>query len=297
MKPVLKLAAKSIYSLLRIFSHYKSFCSLPEIKADNIEIHILGNGPSLKDTLEHHKVKFFASKICMCVNDIAITDLYEEIKPKYYLLLDPAYWEDDVHESLVELREKLYSAINSKTSWNVDLILPVTASGAYDWTSRFTNNKYIKIHFFHTIPATGFKTVKFNYYKYNLGMPAAQNVLVAAIFLSINIGYKSIFLHGADHSWHEDLVVNDDNIVCIKYRHCYDEAEVELTPFLKGDKIGSTWKMGELFMALGRVFNGYQEIAEYASYRNVKIYNASKVSCIDTFTRYKCIPDKYTEDI
>ena len=109
--------------------------------------------------------------------------------------------------------------------------------------------------------------------------------MVAAIFLAINLGYARIYLHGADHSWHEDLVLNEENIVCIKDRHFYDKGEVALTPWRIGDKNGTTWKMHEILMALSKKFQGYHVLAEYASYRKAKIYNASKKTYIDAFER------------
>ena len=50
-------------------------------------------------------------------------------------------------------------------------------------------------------------------------MPFSQNVLVAAIYISLNLGYKNIYLLGADHSWAHDVSVNDDNQLCLNDRH------------------------------------------------------------------------------
>lgn len=40
----------------------------------------------------------------------------------------------------------------------------------------------------------------FNMYKENKMLPIMQNVLVGCIYIAINLGYKKIFIYGADHS-------------------------------------------------------------------------------------------------
>jgi hypothetical protein len=123
-------------------------------------------------------------------------------------------------------------------------------------------------------------------YKYQIGIPHAQNVLVAAIYLGIEIGFKKIYLMGADHSWHEELIVSKDNIVCFKPKRFSDKEEASLVPFLMHDKSTRAAKMHEIFDAFTKVFVGYHNLEEYSQYRDVKILNASKKTYIDAFERY-----------
>lgn len=286
MKQFVMMSAKTLLTIIRIVKNYRFACSLPTTQKENSEIHILANGPSLKSTLADAGT-FFNDKDCMFLNYFVKSDFYEFIKPKYYVLMDPNFWTNDCLEEIVEIREQIYSLMVSKTTWSMSLILPMYAKKSFDWTGRFKDNSNIRIYFYNATPISGFKAIMHYLFKQGLGIPHAQNVLVAAIFLAINIGYVKIYLHGADHSWHEDLILNDNNVVCIKDRHFYDKSDdVSLTPWKKGGKSGSTWKMHEILMALAKMFEGYQILEEYAKYRNIKILNASKKTNIDAFERY-----------
>ncbi|MFM7105462.1 MAG: hypothetical protein ACKOW8_08055 [Flavobacteriales bacterium] len=124
------------------------------------------------------------------------------------------------------------------------------------------------------------------FFRYNLAMPQAQNVLVAALCTAINMDYKSIRLYGADHDWHRTLHVNDTNVLCLKHVHFYeDEQEVKYVPFYKGMHNNETFRMDEIFAAWAKVFQGYHNIAAYARKRGVKILNATPNSFVDAFER------------
>jgi hypothetical protein len=119
-------------------------------------------------------------------------------------------------------------------------------------------------------------------------MPQSQNVMVASIFLSLNIGFKNTYIVGADHSWHQTLHLDDTNILCIKDTHFYeDEEKVKYRPFNKGTHLKETFKLHEIFTAWAKVFYGYIALEEYSKYKNCKIYNASEVTFIDAFERKK----------
>jgi hypothetical protein len=119
-------------------------------------------------------------------------------------------------------------------------------------------------------------------------MPQSQNVLVAAIFLGINMSFKKIYVFGADHSWHEHLHVNEENILCLKHIHFYENEEnVSFVPFYKGAHLKETFSVAEIFATWAKVFNGYSALNHYANSRGCKIYNASEVSFIDAFERIK----------
>lgn len=118
----------------------------------------------------------------------------------------------------------------------------------------------------------------------NLGMPPAQNVLVSTLFLTLRMGYKNIVILGADHSWHETLALDNANRVCLRDFHFYDK-DVGMQPFTMDGSEEKIFTMDALFYALGRMFEGYWKIAEYADRQAAQIINASSVTYIDAFKR------------
>jgi hypothetical protein len=281
IKDILKTSISIFRLLMNI--HLKS--SFPLMQARTSDICILGNGPSLSISLEEEG-NFISAREIMSVNDFAFSNQYDLLQPAYYMLLDPDYWRNDSLPRLKSNREKLFQLINSKTTWRMLLLLPCKARNALNWHDIFQHNRNINICFFNSTPLYGLKYLMNTLYSRNLGMPPAQNVLVAAIFVAINMGYKKIYLFGADHSWHEELILNDDNVVCLKDKHFYDDRESRIKPWQKGDRSGTTFKMHEIFDALSRMFEGYQYLAAYANVKKCKIFNASKRTYIDAFEKY-----------
>lgn len=248
--------------------------------SDNQKCVILGNGPSLGKSLIEYE-KDLQETPLICVNLFALTKEYEILKPKYYIMHDPGLW---FIES--DLTRKIGTAIKEKTNWNVTIYVPYKAR-----KSKFIQNlesQFVTVSFYNYSIFKGFQSLANYLFKKNLAMPQCQNVLVASLFLAINIGFKNIYFIGADHTWHENLIVNQDNILCIKDVHYYDEgAEIKHKPFYKGLHMKDTFKVAEIFETWTKVFKGYGVISEYSKYTNTNIFNASEVSFIDSFERRK----------
>ena len=60
-------------------------------------------------------------------------------------------------------------------------------------------------------------------YRIGAGMPRPRNVLIPSIMTGISLGFKRIFITGADHGWTKTLSVNDRNEVISVQPHFYTE--------------------------------------------------------------------------
>jgi Protein of unknown function DUF115 len=269
-------------SVLKILLKSKLSVQLPMASSDTCIV--LGNGPSLKTSLEKHPA-FFSKHPLLCVNSFAVTSEYKLLQPEYYVMLDPSWWKGEN-----ELLIKTIEAIKRDTTWPIILLLPQQAKGATKLIALQQGNKNISIVFFNYTVYTGLQGIGHWLFKKNLAMPQSQNVLVASLFLPINMGFKHIYLFGADHTWHETLYVNDDNVLCLKHVHFYEkEKEIKHVPFYKGVHLKETFTMREIMYTFAKVFAGYERLRNYANARNCTIYNASEVSFIDAFERKKII--------
>ncbi len=124
-------------------------------------------------------------------------------------------------------------------------------------------------------------------YKLNLGMPTPMTVAVTAIFIALNLNFKKIYLMGMDHSFHEDIVVNDKNILCTKDVHFYSDKPNALNPVLVKDiNTGETLKIHEYFLCLHTMFRSHLFLENYANSIGAKILNMSPKSYIDAYERY-----------
>ena len=117
-------------------------------------------------------------------------------------------------------------------------------------------------------------------------MPQFFNVLGPSVFLAINMGFKKVKITGADHSWFENIEINEDNLLCRRDLHFYDKGELEQPLIPIQDPVSKkTQRMGNFFKALYKVFDTYYLLNEYANVNGCSVYNISSFSYIDAFKR------------
>ena len=267
-------------SLLKMMMRSKLSIRLPQAESETCVI--LGNGPSLKTSLKNHP-ELFTKNDLVCVNNFSTTEEYSLLKPKYYVILDYAFWLSDGKIILDAIE-----ALKTKTTWPLQLFVPSIASKSPRFKILCSENKNIQLNYFNYVVFKGFPSVSHFIFRKNWAMPQSQNVLVAAIFLSINLKFKKIVIVGADHTWHQTLHVDENNVVHFKNVHFFEtEEKVEYVPLKKGIHIDETFRMHEIMSTFGKTFYGYDVVKKYGDSCNVAIYNASDVSYIDAFNRIK----------
>ena len=148
----------------------------------------------------------------------------------------------------------------------------------------FDSNKHLSVVYYNKTPVEGLQAVNNFLFKLNLGMPRPYNVLVPTIFLALNMGFKSIYLFGADHSWHEEIKVDENNNVLVNHEHFYDNS-AQVKPMYHLD--GKEYYIHDIFRKLYLAFKGYFVLKNYAETLGAKILNASEKSYIDAFDKIK----------
>lgn len=249
---------------------------------DDVTCFVLGNGPSMKESLQKHR-DIFKSGDVMCVNSFALSDEFVHLQPKHYVIIDPGLWFDGN-----ALAHQTFDAISNRCDWTMNLYVPHTAKGAVPIVRLKENNTKVRICFINYVVFKGWQNVAHLFYDQRRAMPQSQNVMVAALFWAVNVGYKKIELYGADHNWHTQLEVDHNNVVCTRHEHFYSkEGQVKLVPFYKLASTKETFRMDEIFHAWAKVFAGYRAIRKYAESKQCKIINASEISFVDAFERKK----------
>lgn len=256
------------------------------------DIYILATGPSLNPVLQQHAA-FFHDKKTMCVNHFALSDYYSIIQPSYYLLLDPLYFADPQKLEPANLKAQILSLIEkikTKTHWPIIFLAPAHTAKKSFFIQHIQQNSHIHVHFFNYIVMEGFPQWIYPFYRSGKGMPQCQNVCVAAAFLSTIMGFHNIYLLGADHSWHTDIRVNQQNEVVIVDKHFYDAHETSERVMYKDPIHKIRFTMAELFLAWHKVFAGYEKVNAFSRSQGKNIYNATTESFIDAFPRKTLFP-------
>lgn len=247
---------------------------------------VFGNGPSFKEDVQK-LLPMPEGSVTFCVNDFVQSDLFEQIKPSHYVLLDPYYFGDNVSEHMEGVRKAVFGGIEAKTAWPLTLWVPYdTRKTRFCRQLRF-ENPHVRIEYFNRTPIEGYRWIRHPLYHRNLGMPLPQNVLVAATFLALNQGFERVAVLGADHSWHEEIMVGSDNVLYLRDRHFYDTGTPKPMALLNHYQalLGHEFRIHDFFMALAKMFRGYIQIEDYARTIGAKVVNASSHSYIDAFER------------
>lgn len=276
-----------IYFLSKVYTSFLSILKvliqtdfkLEKLHLSESECIILGNGPSVNDTLVKDLGKV-QQMFSICVNHFASTNQYEIIQPKMYMLLDPLF-----KDSNYELGQKLLDNILNKTIWPLIVFMPQDFKKSPEMLSKLRTNKNIQVYFFNYTIVNGFENLDRYFFNKGWGMIQSQNILVCAIFQALQLGFQKIYITGADHTWHENMRVSDvDNSLLLNDTHFYGAKDINLsTRFAPKPRVES--QLATQFLSLHKVFLGHQKNAQLARDKGVKIINISQHSNIDVYER------------
>jgi hypothetical protein len=270
-------AIASCISIFKIIIRTKFNLKLPKAAAESCII--LGNGPSLKQSLEKD-LEMFKKSTLMCVNNFASSAEFTLLKPSYYVLLDPGFFIDKQRKDIVET----FDILKNNVDWELTLFIPYIFRKDIDVNYLTNKRGKVKVNFYNYVVFKGFKSLGFKLFKNNFAMPKFYNVLGASIFLAINMGFKKIKITGADHSWFENIKINENNLLCRRDLHFYDIGEQPLIPI--HDPVSrKTLRIGDFFEALHKTFDTYYLLNQYAATKSCIVYNISEFSYIDAFKR------------
>ena len=248
-------------------------------------IHVIANGPTFRDTCKY--IDQIPGKTMMC--NFALNS-FELFVPDYYVFADPAFLcidpdyrgemyyyvketnsdQEELFEKFHQLREKLFK-IDKKMS----IICPAglnfeqsICNPNLSWI--YVNTPYIPIDIKGALKR----------WKENRAAPRIQGIIVLEIFAALQLGYKTIYLHGCEQSniYGGALKMNQDNNKISYMNSHFYEKNYEVS--LKG--VG----MLEALRAEEILFTSLYELQDYSKHLNARIINMSKNSWVDCFERY-----------
>ena len=256
-----------------LFTHPLNYKRIPI--SESLTLRILGNGSSLNDSLIYDSDSNVEYAV---VNRHVLADNYCEIRPKYYILTDSHFFQHP--EGLAILDQ-----IMKKTKWEMYIFLPIT-KGTREIAKKTSSCPNIKFVFYNKTRIDQSFFLSNFCYKYQLGMPVPQNVIVAAIMLGIAMNYKTIELYGVEHSWLSSLYVGEDNLVYLRNSHFYDKEPVKPKPQREIQHLDE-YPLYQNLLDYARMFQSYWEIKTFLeqSNTNIRVINKTPNSFIDAFER------------
>ncbi len=258
---------------------FKSNFSFSKPQAKSQSSWVIANGPSFKELYQKHKGAMKVDTVFV-TNTFALSPFFQEIKPTYYIWLDPFMWTSK-SESVVDTYARF-----STIDWPLTLFVPFYAMSNVKKLA-FSNNKNIKIKGYNYNFFRGFRSVGNYFLRKGWMCPKSSTVTATALYLATLSGSKIIYLVGADQRWHENVELGQDNILMTKVVHFFDnESEVKLQPFYKEGKVeNGTNSVTEFFRIQYLTFKSYDDVAQFSKSTDVKIINKTPTSFIDCFEK------------
>jgi hypothetical protein len=244
---------------------------------------ILANGPSLSNVLKNWRSNdTFKDSDFAAMNYFCHDRAFIEIRPKYYILSDPHFFQDN--SLLKEKADKMYATLNGTVTWKMFLYIQYYAK-SIDWSTKIQNEN-IKIIPFHSLIYTGYDRLRNLILKYGLSSGNYGSVVLNAELIGLNLGYKELHLYGVDHDFFNDLVVDENNQVCNRVTYFYDNSS-NLKPithyYIPGKE--TKYTISEYLREKACLFYGHEVMRMYADYCSAKIYNCTRESLIDAYER------------
>ena len=231
---------------------------------------ILGNGPSLNQTMAE-SADSLAENPLMAVNFFANTPQFRELKPEYYVLADPHFFQNQQDPNVAKLTASLRAV-----DWPMTLLVPFGAR------PDLGGNPNITVEHFPMTAVEGSAALERMAYGARLGMPRPRNVLIPSIMCGAWLGFRDIYIVGADHSWMTSISVNERNEVVSIQPHFYKEDDKELER-VRVDYLRHP--LHEVVKSFYVAFRSYHQIERWATRKGINIYNSTPSSFIDAFRR------------
>ncbi len=272
-KQALTTAAQSAVSVVKLALQSRPAKFPAPSGRNDKEVIVMGNGPSLRQTIDRLVGCTSDKPDLMAVNFAANTPEFFQLRPRWYVMADPHFFSDSGDENVTKLHKNLASV-----DWEMTLFVPRGCRKTLPGWIR----KAVEVSEFNFVGIEGARWLKHKAFASGLGMPRPRNVLIPSIMIATWLGYKDIYIAGADHSWMQTLAVNDRNEVISIQPHFYKDNKAELD---RGATVYRNVRLHQVVESFAVAFRSYWEIRDYADSRGVNIYNSTPGSFIDAFER------------
>lgn len=234
---------------------------------------IIGNGPSLRN----QDLLYLKNEVKIMVNQFYRSKDLLDLKPQFWMLADPLYWEqideylepilqtvqNDLKETTLFLpQESLENLIKHKKEVK-NPTLKYYYMDKYSDISKYSDSQSTEIDFTQTVP------------------PFAQNVVSPSLMLALFLGFKEIYLIGCDHTWwgfNKFEVEQEGKILPYYYSKSKESIAFQRT-YIRNfgyEKLQDT---------INRQIFEYEILNEYAKKQGAKIFNSTEGGYLETFER------------
>lgn len=235
---------------------------------------IMANGPSLRETIRDHAASLDKYPL-LAVNFAANTDEFYRFRPEYYVMADPAFFTAEGYENVA----RLWQNIRERVDWPMRMLIPLTMVKRVKAMGLGDN---ITVEGFNMVGVEGYEWFENIAYGSGRAMPRPRNVLIPSLMCAIKMGFKRVYVTGADHSWTRTLEVDDSNTVVSVQPHYYEDNKEEHS---RAATIYKDIRIHQIIHSFYVAFRAYHLIERFARRAGCSIINSTPGSFIDAFPR------------
>ncbi len=237
---------------------------------------VLGNGPSVKKFMDENRLKIQSEAINVYVcNAFAKTPYYTEIKPKYYCLLDPLYFDlndQRVINKAVDVIET-WESIFQKTTWSMTIFTALNNNvQKIDELKKRFQYKGNRINWINVLPVVFNSDQKNWFYEKGIGLIGGMTVVHLSLQVAILNKHKKIHLVGVDHDWVENIRYDEvTKKVYLTNKHFFDEKRIYY-----GEGILANIDLEAEFRSFAESFKMFKMLVVFAEERQIQVVASSK---------------------
>lgn len=246
----------------------------PQMMGDNILL--LATAPCVQDFFDYESVrKQFEGYDLAFINYMMVYSEREVFiyKPKYFILMDPIFYEDNYFPEMpINPEKKKVVDIFNKIDWECYLVTSVLA----DFGIMNENVNYIRLSCFSAPYRKALKPL----FKKNVLNCGIYNVIQGALYFAITFGYKNIAVLGCTYKYLE-MFMDVDGLHILEHNHYYDLEKEEI---ILTNKELDERKRGFIEILNRRTYlsaRALWDIKVYAMDKGCDIINYSEDSMID----------------
>lgn len=236
-------------------------------------IHILCTGPSLKHALSELMIdRQFMKEDKVCVNYFFRDEVIRELKPTVYCLADPSFFSSN--------NMKTFSEINELVDWDMKLVIPLYGKDKIEVVKSIVTNQHITLVTISALLYSGFEKYRYESWKKGHSVPSFVNISIMASYFALNMGYSEVYLYGVEHTFFENMGVDDKNRLYLTDSHFYG---TEKRFVLNCD--GKQWHIKDWLYDKYLTFLEHERMCGYADFLGATIVNCTENSLIDAYPR------------
>lgn len=266
----------------------RHFSTLKQYLRHRDKLFVLATGPSLSVDYPRYGDEIEKCDVAV-MNFFADSPLFLEVKPQLYFLADPLFFtsfaalEKDGRGNQRIHVESFCNNLVKSVDWEMTLVVPDVARRS-EFVAHIGLNNNIHVLYYNSRLGMDWTTkIEMWMVKRQWISPPAWTVANLSVGLGVVMGYREVWLLGADTSMHTMMRVDQvTNELYLENSHFYgdNKEKVRKSGIYDNPSTVASW-----LSAISKMFAGYERIRSLADYCGVKVVNASSYSWIDSLDR------------